>query len=65
MPLFRKDEEKVFTKKLMRSGSFTIKDINKDYENLLINLSHTKEPTDNFFNNVVVNDENQDIRIID
>ena len=42
--------------------ALTIKDINKNYENLLINLSHTKPPTDNFFNNVVVNDENQDIK---
>ena len=35
---------------------------NKDYENLLIRLSETKEFTDNFFDNVVVNDENQDIK---
>ncbi len=61
--LFRKDEEKVLYEKINEiRKAFTIKDINKDYENLLINLSHTKEPTDNFFNNVVVNDENQDIK---
>ena len=38
------------------------KDDNKDYENLLIKLSDTKESMDNFFDNVVVNDENQDIK---
>ncbi len=35
---------------------------NKDYENLLIQLSETKQFTDNFFDNVVVNDENKDIK---
>jgi len=29
---------------------------------LLIRLSEIKESTDNFFDNVVVNDENQDIK---
>ena len=38
------------------------KDENKDYESLLIKLSDTKESTDNFFDNVVVNDENRDIK---
>ena len=42
--------------------SFTVKDDNKDYESLLIKLSDTKESTDNFFDNVVVNDENHDIK---
>ena len=42
--------------------SFTVKEDNKDYESLLIKLSDTKETTDNFFDNVVVNDENQDIK---
>ena len=41
---------------------FTVKENNKDYENLLIRLSETKQFTDNFFDNVVVNDENQDIK---
>ena len=50
-------------KKLMKLGkAFTVKDDNKDYESLLIKLSDTKESTDNFFDNVVVNDENQDIK---
>ena len=42
--------------------AFTVKESNKDYENLLIRLSETKQFTDNFFDNVVVNDENQDIK---
>ena len=32
------------------------------YENLLILLSETKPLTDNFFENVKVNDENNDIK---
>tara|TARA_B100000963_G_scaffold350328_1_gene360446 strand:- start:2174 stop:4228 length:2055 start_codon:yes stop_codon:yes gene_type:complete len=61
--LFRKDEEKLLFEKINEiRKAFTVKDSNKDYENLLIKLSHTKEPTDNFFENVVVNDENQDIK---
>ena len=40
----------------------SINAIESDYEKLLIKLSHTKESTDNFFDNVVVNDENQDIK---
>ncbi len=61
--LFRKDEEKQLYEKINEiRKAFTLKDSNKDYENLLIKLSHTKESTDNFFDNVVVNDENQDIK---
>ena len=61
--LFRKNEEKLLYEKINEiRKAFTVKDSNKDYENLLIKLSHTKESTDNFFDNVVVNDENQDIK---
>ena len=61
--LFRKDEEKLLYEKINEiRKAFTVKESNKDYENLLIKLSDTKESTDNFFDNVVVNDENQDIR---
>ncbi len=61
--LFRKDEEKILHEKINEiRKAFTVKDDNKDYESLLIRLSNTKESTDNFFDNVVVNDENQDIR---
>ena len=61
--LFRKEEEKILHEKINEiRKAFTVKDDNKDYENLLIKLSDTKESTDNFFDNVVVNDENQDIK---
>jgi len=61
--LFRKEEEKILHEKINEiRKAFTVKDDNKDYENLLIRLSETKESTDNFFDNVVVNDENQDIK---
>ncbi|MDA8771275.1 glycine--tRNA ligase subunit beta [Candidatus Pelagibacter bacterium] len=61
--LFRKDEEKILHEKINEiRKAFTVKDDNKDYESLLIKLSDTKEFTDNFFDNVVVNDENQDIK---
>ena len=61
--LFRKEEEKILHNKINEiRKAFTVKDDNKDYESLLIKLSDTKETTDNFFDNVVVNDENQDIK---
>ena len=61
--LFRKDEEKILHEKINEiRKAFTVKDDNKDYESLLLKLSETKESTDNFFDNVVVNDENQDIK---
>jgi len=61
--LFRKEEERVLHEKINEiRKAFTVKDDNKDYESLLIKLSDTKEFTDNFFDNVVVNDENQDIK---
>ena len=61
--LFRKDEERVLYEKINEiRKAFTVKGANKDYESLLIKLSDTKESTDNFFDNVVVNDENQDIK---
>ena len=61
--LFRKDEEKILHEKINEiRKAFTVKDDNKDYESLLIKLADTKETTDNFFDNVVVNDENQNIK---
>merc|ERR1712093_630162 len=61
--LFRTDEEKILFEKINDiRKAFTTKEINKDYENLLIKLSETKQFTDNFFDNVVVNDENKDIK---
>ena len=41
--LFRKDEEKQLYEKINEiRKTFTVKESNKDYENLLIRLSHTK-----------------------
>ena len=61
--LFRTDEEKILFDKINEiRKAFTLKENDKDYENLLIRLSETKQFTDNFFDNVVVNDENQDIK---
>ena len=61
--LFRTEEEKVLFEKINEiRKAFTVKESNKDYENLLIRLSETKQFTDNFFDNVVVNDENLDIK---
>ena len=61
--LFRTEEEKILYEKINEiRKAFTVKESNKDYENLLIQLSETKQLTDNFFDNVVVNDENQNIK---
>ncbi len=61
--LFRTEEERILYEKINEiRKAFTVKENNKDYENLLIRLSETKQFTDNFFDNVVVNDENQDIK---
>ena len=61
--LFRKDEEKFLFEKLNEiRKSFTVKEDRKNYEELLAKLAAVKEATDNFFDNVVVNDENQDIK---
>ena len=61
--LFRKEEEKgLFDKINEIRKAFTVKEDNKNYENLLFHLSEIKPFTDNFFDNVVVNDENKDIK---
>jgi glycyl-tRNA synthetase beta chain len=61
--LFRKDEEKFLFEKLNEiRKSFTVKEDRKDYEELLTKLAEIKEHTDNFFDNVVVNDANHDIK---
>ena len=59
----RKDEEKNLFEKINEiRKALTVKEDNKNYENLLKNLSETKSVTDSFFDNVVVNDENKDIK---
>jgi len=61
--LFRKEEEKqLFEKTTDILKALTVKDDKKNYEKLLIQLSETKPFTDNFFENVQVNDENHDIK---
>tara|TARA_B100000963_G_scaffold267083_1_gene235297 strand:+ start:1524 stop:3578 length:2055 start_codon:yes stop_codon:yes gene_type:complete len=61
--LFRTEEEKILFEKINEiRKAFSFKESHKDYESLLIKLSETKQFTDNFFDNVVVNDENQDIK---
>jgi glycyl-tRNA synthetase beta chain len=61
--LFRKEEEKLLYEKINEIRKlFTVKEDSKNYENLLNHLAHVKETTDNFFDNVVVNDENEDIK---
>ena len=61
--LFRKKEENSLFEKLNEiRKSFTVNEDDKDFEKLLKNLSETKIITDSFFDNVVVNDENIDIK---
>ena len=61
--LFRKDEEKHLFEKLNEiRKSFTTNDKDKDYEKLLLSLSEIKVFTDKFFDNVIVNDENHDLK---
>ena len=61
--LFRKEEEKFLFDKINEiRKSFTVKEESKNYEDLLLQLASVKTLTDQFFDNVVVNDENQDIR---
>ncbi len=61
--LFRQVEEKVLFEKINEiRKAFTVKEEDKNYENFLIKLSETKQITDNFFENVKVNDENNDIK---
>jgi glycyl-tRNA synthetase beta chain len=61
--LFRQDEEKVLFEKINEIRKvFAVKDDKKNYENLLIQMSEIKPYTDNFFDNVKVNDENNDIK---
>ncbi len=61
--LFREDEEKNLFEKLNEiRKSLTVNEPDKDYEKLLLNLSEIKIFTDKFFDNVIVNDDNNDIK---
>ena len=57
-----KSSLRVFDKINEIRKSFTVKEDSKDYELLLAQLASVKPLTDQFFDNVVVNDENQDIK---
>ena len=61
--LFRQEDEKALYEQINEiRKAFTVKENKKNYENLLIQMSGVKAFTDNFFNNVKVNDENKDIK---
>ena len=61
--LFRHEVEKTLFNKLLKiRKDFTVKEDKKNYENLLFQMSEAKQCTDNFFDNVRVNDENNDIK---
>ena len=61
--LFRKEEEKHLFEKLNEiRKSLTVNEQDKDYEKLLLSLSEIKIFTDKFFDNVIVNDDNNDIK---
>ncbi len=61
--LFRQDDEKALYEQINEiRKAFTVKENKKNYENLLIQMSGVKAFTDNFFDNVKVNDENKDIK---
>jgi glycyl-tRNA synthetase beta chain len=61
--LFRQNDEKFLFDKINEiRKAFAVKEDKKNYENLLIKLSEMKPFTDNFFDNVKVNDENSDIK---
>ncbi len=61
--LFKYEEEKELFEKITNiRKAFTLRDEKKNYENHLRLLSETKLSTDKFFDNVKVNDENQDLK---
>ena len=61
--LFNKEEEKSLFEKINEiRKAFSVREEDKNYEKLLIQLSEIKSYTDSFFDNVVVNDENNDIK---
>jgi len=61
--LFRHEEEKELFERINSiRKAFTLKEKKKNYEDHLKLLSDTKLSTDKFFDNVKVNDENQDLK---
>ena len=63
MILFKKDEEKHLFEKINEIRKyFSNSQINESYQETLQVLAEAKLTTDNFFENVIVNDENLDIK---
>ena len=61
--LFNKDEEKILFNQINEVRKYFSSVIkNENYEKTLEILSEVKETTDNFFENVVVNDENENVK---
>ena len=61
--LFNKDEEKLLFNQINEVRKYFSSVIkNENYEKTLEILSSTKKTTDNFFDNVVVNDENKNVK---
>ena len=61
--LFNKDEEKILFNQINEVRKYFSDVIkNENYEKTLEILSEVKETTDNFFENVVVNDENENVK---
>ena len=61
--LFKKEEEKLLFNEIYELRKYFSSSLkNENYEKTLEILSNVKQTTDNFFDNVVVNDENKDIK---
>ena len=61
--LFKKDEEKMLFDEVNQIRKYLSNNFkNENYEKTLEILANSKKNTDNFFDNVVVNDENQSIK---
>ena len=61
--LFKKDEEKNLYKKINEIRKYFLNTKRREsYEETLKILAEAKTTTDNFFDNVIVNDENLDIK---
>jgi glycyl-tRNA synthetase beta chain len=61
--LFKKEEEKILFDEINEIRKYLSNNFkNENYEKTLEILANSKKNTDNFFDNVVVNDENQSIK---
>jgi len=61
--LFSKDEEKILFAKIHEIRKYFSSNVkNENYEKTLEILSSTKKTTDDFFDNVIVNDDNESIK---